>query len=209
MFLDDFGGRDVEPPATLANLFEHFKRIGVTPTHFDVIGGLVYILMLETGFVPADYSLHENETYSFNYSRLVALSRSFPYGKNRSTFTFHFYTPPFTNCDTKVVCLQTGDDIIVNGFVNEECFTVIIDPLLYFICKDITDLTVSKLQNLQHLSRNVKDGISFKARCVILSVNRVPFNCLTDLPAEIVRKINSYLNRAELSTILCNYSLNK
>lgn len=201
VFLDDYNGNG-EPPTSLTNLFEYFNEIGIVPTHFDIICGLVYILMLETGFVPADYKLHENETYCFNYSRLVALSKQLSYTRDKNVYTFNFYIPPFTDCNTKVVCIETNEDIIVNGFVNGKCFSIILDPLLYFISSNVTNLSVWKLQNLQHLSRNAKDGICFKAKCVILTVKHVPFNCLADLPNEIIRKINCYAQHTNLNNVI-------
>ncbi|KAJ8984795.1 hypothetical protein NQ317_003709 [Molorchus minor] len=105
---------------------------------------------------------------------------------------------PIYECS--LACIPAADDILVNCVVKgveNGHYNTIIDPLTYFSSSS-TCIRLNKLQNLNHLSRVVKDSVCYPAKQVILRNNGEIVDCLEQLPPEIVLFIMCYLNIKDL-----------
>lgn len=211
MLLEDF--KNKEEPRSLLNLFEYFERNKVTPNKNDILAGLVYILMLESGFVPLEHK-DRCEDYNFDYQRVLRFSNQLPNDwKKGNVYSYSLVLPPFAIYECKVACVTVAEDILVNCMVNNievGHFNTILDPLTYFLSSN-TDVRSDKLQNLRCLSRLVKDEVCYPAKQAILYKNFIIASCFEELPPEIMLLIMSYLKIEDLvhlgQTSTCFYNL--
>lgn len=198
MLLEDFKCK--EEPRSLLNLFEYFESNKLAPNKNDILAGLVYILMVESGFVPLDHK-DSCDDYNFNYRRVLRFSKQLPNNwKKANVYSYSFVLPPFTLYECKVACIVVADDILVNCVVKgieDGHFNAILDPLAYFTSSN-TCIRRDKLQNLRYLSRLVKNEVFFPAKQAILRKNFIIANCLEELPPEIMLLIMSYLKIEDL-----------
>lgn len=198
MLLEDFKYK--EEPRSLLNLLQFFERNKVTPNKNDILAGLVYILMLECGFVPVEHK-DSCEDYNFNYQRVLRFSKQLPNNwKKGNVYSYSFILPPFAIYECKVACVMMADDILVNCIVKgveDGHFNTILDPLTYFISSNI-NVKSAKLQNLRYLSKLVKNEVCYSAKQAILWKNGIIINCFEELPPEIMLLIMSYLKIEDL-----------
>lgn len=196
ILIEDFKYNEV--PETMKNVLSYLKNLDPSSSRNDILICLVYILFLETGFVPKeDYDESNVLLHSFNYQNVKKFSMKLPIGwKHHNMYSFSFVLPPFPQHELQVVCVVAAGDVLVNCIVNEidnAQFTICLDPLLYF-SSSRCDINSYNLQNVRHLSKNVKDILSYQAKQVILHQNGVVSECFEQLPPEIVLLIMSYLD---------------
>lgn len=200
-------------PTTVNNILQYLKNLDPTYTNNDVLVCLIYIIILENGFVPKeDYDDSNINTHSFDYQYVKTFSKKLPIGwKRHHMYNFSFVLPPFPQNEIQVVCLTSVDDFLVNCIINdieEAWFTVCLDPLLYFATFHC-DVNNLNLQNVRHLSKTVKDSIGFRAKQTILQKYEIMSECFDQLPPELVLLLMSYLDVKSLINLgqvnsLCN-----
>ncbi|KAJ8940475.1 hypothetical protein NQ318_010808 [Aromia moschata] len=158
-----------EEPRSLSNLLEFFEKSNLPANKTDLLVGLVYILMLESGFVPIEQR-YSCEECSFNYQRLLMFSRQLPKNwKRDSLYTFSFVLPPFQVYECSLAFVLAADDLLVNCVVKgveSGHFNTILDPLFYFT-SSTTQVSTHKLQNLNQLSRAVKNSVCYPAKQIL------------------------------------------
>lgn len=186
ILLEDFSSE--EKPKTFTNLLHVLEQDNSTSST-DLLVGLTYVLFLESGFVPIEKKEECEDGWAFDYQRLQRLSKYLPKNwKTASVYSFVLILPPFWDQKTKVTCFLLGDDLIINCITKEVEngeYTVCLDPLLYF-SGSAHNLSSKHLQNLNHLSRVVKNDICYRAKQDILHQNNVITECFEALPPEIL-----------------------
>ncbi|KAJ8965434.1 hypothetical protein NQ314_004141 [Rhamnusium bicolor] len=72
------------------------KKNKISPIRNDILVGLVYILMLESGFVPIEQK-DSCDDYSFNYQRVLKFSKArlLKNWKRDKLYCFSFVLAPF------------------------------------------------------------------------------------------------------------------
>lgn len=160
----------------------------VSQSRIDILVGLIFLLMLESGFVPSNYS-SSDVSFEFNYKRMIALSKNLPLDKQIKNKNYHLKMCLLNlqqfEVNMAIVCIS--DDLVVNCFVKgveSAHYYVLLDPLYYFTSSN-TDLRAIKFQQLDHLSREIKNKIAFPAKLSILKQNGIALPCIEDLPTEV------------------------
>lgn len=186
ILLEDFSSGAI--PKTVRNLL-HILEQNNSTSSTDLLVGLTYVLFLESGFVPVEKKEECEDGWAFDYQRLQRLSKYLPKNwKSLNVYNFIFILPPFWDQKTKVTCFLLGDDLIINCITKEVEngeYTVCLDPLLYF-SGSVYNVSSKHLQNLDHLSRIVKNDICYRAKQDILHQNGVITECFEALPPEIL-----------------------
>lgn len=196
LLVEDYKHNEV--PESVRNVLDYLRNLDPNSSKNDILICLIYLLFLESNFVPTeDYNEHNSLSNSFNYSNVKMFSKKLPVGwKNHHMYSFSFILPPFPQQEVQVVCIITAGDVLVNCIVNdieEAQFTLCLDPLLYF-SSSRCDINSYTLQNVRHLSKNVKDTLSYRTKQVIFHHNDVVSECFEELPPEIVLLIMSFLD---------------
>lgn len=196
ILVEDYKNNEV--PESMKNILQDLKNLDPSSSKNDILICLIYLLFLETGFVPKEYYDEDSLlSYKFNYPNVKKLSQKLPVGwKHHNMYSFSFILPPFPQQEVQVVCIFAAGDVLVNCIVNEiedAQFTLCLDPLLYF-SSSRCDIKSFHLQNVQHLSRNIKDNIANQAKQGILLKNEVISQCFAELPPEILLLIMNHLD---------------
>lgn len=204
LLLEDY--KYSEMPQTMKNILTYLKNLNPNSSKNDILICLIYILFLETGFVPnEDYVENSSNSTSFNYSTVKRLSLSLPrsWKSHNKLYNFTFVLPLFPHEKVYLTFIVLADDILVNCVVKEiegEQFTTCLDPLLYFSSSQC-DINSFNLQNIKHLSHIIKDNVSYHAKQVVLQQNRVISECFEQLPPEIVLQIMNNLDFRSLISL--------
>lgn len=176
-------------PASLESLV---KWLFETYHHYDskdVFVILLYHLMLESGFVPADSVLDQAFiSYGYHRNRTLFFSHSLPPNWKRSShyhFTMTLNDVPSCPCELTVV--PACEEMVVNCRLLSESFSLLLDARKYVIAGDRTTLPV--FQDLRGLSMSFKNRISYPAMVGIYQEDKAVMAHLETLPEEIKRKI--------------------
>ncbi|XP_018336409.1 F-box only protein 7-like [Agrilus planipennis] len=178
----------------------------------DVLVGLIYILMLETGFVTTDIDAPPEECLSsdFHYHRFLRCTTQLPKNwiKNVHNYNFSFILLPYRQHICHISCIPVCEDIIVNCTIegiNSSHLSILIDPFLYVLKS--SEGVKWRFQNLKSLSLYFKNEISYPAKMVILQNNNVGCACLQNLPVEVLLNIVKYLDGRALYKFkeVCKY----
>lgn len=196
ILLEDY--RYGDRPKSLLNLLEFFKNERISADKNNILAGFVYILMIESGFVPLEYT-EPVEDCDFNYQRLLKLSQSLPEGwKRHRNYCFNFILKSGPEYVCTLSCLTACDDFIINCVIKDlGSFSLLLDPFNYFV-SSLIDLDRIQFQNLNHLSRLFKNEISFPAKCMIIRKLGSVCASIEDIPLEIQLEIYSYLKIVDL-----------
>lgn len=180
-------------PQTMKNILTYLKNFDPNSGINDIMISLIYILFLETGFVPREDYVECSSYSAFNYSTVKRLSLKLPksWKSNNNLYNFIFILPLFPHQEVHLSCVVAAEDVLVNCVVNQiesDQFTTYLDPLLYFSSSQC-NINSFYLQNIKHLSYIIKDSVSYNAKQVILRHNGVILECFEQLPPEILFKI--------------------
>ncbi|KAK9877081.1 hypothetical protein WA026_016106 [Henosepilachna vigintioctopunctata] len=200
--LEDFQKDKI--PITLENLIKSFEMKEVVPSKNDFLVGCIYIFMLEYGFIPIEKKNDYNDC-GFCYKRIKELSSFSGWNKfKENSYSLSFTLPPHHLYVCKILCVKTGDDLIVNAFVKnieEVQYTCMLDILTYFTDSSHADAHLSKLQNLKILSNLFKNQIAFPVKNAILHANEIRHPCFEDLPIEIILYILKYFHGIDVMRV--------
>lgn len=192
-------------PESLKNLFKFATQEKIVLDINDVAAFLVYILMLETGFVSVEYgTAHPNTSCDFNYKRLLMLTCSLPQNwKNSNSYKMQFVLGSFIHHCCTISILVASDDIIINCTVKNlvnASYCMLLDPSLYIIKSTVAE-NAFIFQNLNCFSLMFKSCISSSCKISILEVNTSRFASLQGLPPEIIWNILKYCD----AYTVCNF----
>lgn len=190
-----------ELPQSLKNLLEYFGTTGVELSTHDTFIVFLYILMLETGFVPRDYfdDVEGNGSNDYCYHRINVMTKKFPLNwKGDRSYYISFILPCLPNAICKFFCLVAGEDILATCTLQDIKigFSYLFDPAIYIVDTNIG--TKKLFQNLRGLSVKFKSEISYRLKTFMLTTNKVPHNNLYFLPIEVILHILEYVNEKDL-----------
>lgn len=195
ILVEDYKNNEV--PQTMRNILTYLKNVDPTSSRNDILVCLIYVLFLESGFIPKEYDQSNIISHSFSYKNVKKFSLQLPVGwKKHNMYSFSFILPPFPQQEVILACIISAGDVLVNCIVTgieEAQYTLCLDPLLYFSSSHC-DVNSFNLQNMRHLSWNIKEYISYHAKQAILHQNSVVAECFEQLPPEIVLQIMTHLD---------------
>lgn len=188
------------PPQTLQNVFEYFENNGVSLNAHDTFIVFLYVLMLETGFIPKDFADDSaNDSAEFFYPRMLQMSKKFPGNwKLDRSYYINFVLPCLPADICKFFCLVSGEDILATCTIpnSKIGYSFLFDPTVYIVKNN------SKVfQNLKGLSITFKNAISFPLKVFVLSMYNIPHNSLLYLPYETLLDIMKYLNKFDIANL--------
>ncbi|KAG5888115.1 hypothetical protein JTB14_023409 [Gonioctena quinquepunctata] len=198
IFLDDFWNGD--KPQSLKNMLTHLENTEANVTRLDILVGLIYILMLENGFVPKESNEDSGYENKFDITRMLEHSKILPSGwKKQGVYVLPFKLPTFDTNECRIACYSLGDDFVINcvvkGIENGH-FCTCLDPLTYY--SSASNSKIFNLQNIRRLSAEVKNAICFPAKQSILLYYNIKVCCLEALPTEMIILITEYLDTIDL-----------
>ncbi|KAG5900197.1 hypothetical protein JTB14_008080 [Gonioctena quinquepunctata] len=174
IFLDDF--QHGEQPKTLKNVLSYMEERTPNASENDILVGLIYILMLETGFEPLNTSRQSGGDFNFNISTALKHSTQLPRNwKSEGFYKLFFTLPCFEIHECMIVCCCLEEDLLVNCVVKEVengHFFTCLDSLTYF-SSSTNDLKNLHLQNTRDFSTKVKQDICYPAKQCILRFHDV------------------------------------
>lgn len=180
-------------PRSITNLLEFFESNNLSPTKNDIIVGLIYILMLESGFIEKTCT-DVIQDCDFNYRRLLECSKTLPLSlRGNNIYNINFVLKSNSPIVCSLTLMFVSDDLLVNCTIKDVgFFSFLLDPLMYIITSTILPQGFF-FQNLDHLSRSFKDQIAFPAKIAVMEASGEIPVCLQNLPYEILHTILSYL----------------
>ncbi|KAG5900196.1 hypothetical protein JTB14_008079 [Gonioctena quinquepunctata] len=194
IFLDDF--RHGEKPRTLKNVLSYLEETTPNASEIEILVGLIYILMLETGFEPLDTSRQSGGDFNFNISTALKHSTQLPSNwKSEGFYKLSFTLPCFEIHECIIACSSLEEDLLVNCVVKEvenAHFTTLLDSLTYF-SSSTNDLRNLHFQNIHDFSTKVKQDICYPAKQCILRFYDVKVGCLEVLPSELIIVLMEYM----------------
>lgn len=180
----------------LMNLMKVFEEQEIKPSKSDFLVGCVYIFMLECGFIPKEKA----NTYSdseFSYRRIKELIPDFRWKKaNENTYCLSFILEPYQLYVCEVLCIKTGDDLVINAIVRniENAYSsIMLDILSFYTDGANQNANLKNIQNLRLMSTLFKEQIAFPIKHAILRIVEHRHPSLEDLPPEIILEILQYL----------------
>lgn len=191
-----------DPPQSLTNLLQYFETTGVELSTHDSFIVFLYILMLETGFVPREFfdDIDDgNGCNDFCYRRIIAMTTKFPSSwKGDRSYYISFVLPCLPDDICKFFCLVAGEDILATCTLQDIKigFSYLFDPAIYIV--DTKAESKKLFQNLRGLSVKFKSEISYRLKTFMLTTNSVPHNNLYFLPIEVIFHILEYVNEKDL-----------
>ncbi|XP_066247972.1 uncharacterized protein [Euwallacea similis] len=191
-----------ESPESLQNLMQFIEANSPYASRVNILVGLIFLLMVETGFVPSDNTC-SCLPFEFNYKNVMALSKNLPQQvlSSNTNYSLRLILPNLQMFEVKLLIVIVSDDLVVNCFVKgieSGCYTILLDSLKYLPSN--TNMKKVKFQHLDQLSRLFKEEIAFPAKCSILKQNGIALPCLEDLPSEIILIIMKKLSLMDLGT---------
>lgn len=197
IFVDDF--QNEEYPKSIQNILNFLEQTEPRATRNDVLIGLIYILMLETGFLPTDFK-DDNTNSSFNLRKHLEYTKKLPdTWKKDGMYKLSFMLENFEENECVVLCSSNLDDLLINCYIKgiENGFTVYLDTLTYFSSSNVSIHNV-RLQHLRGFSCKVKDNLCYPAKQAILKSHFCVQECLDVLPDELILLIMGYLRTIDL-----------
>lgn len=192
--------QDDHMPKTLVNVQTFFESKGIDLDKNDTLIILLYICMLEMGFVTKDFEHfcdEDEQGVDFNYGRILKLTESFPENwKNNDVYEFEFVLLPFPLYICSLAIIKLSDDMVINCSVKniEDCSVcIVIDPSLYVLASNI-DLIKFRFQNVRNMAILFKGTVSYKMKLSILEENNMRVACLHHLPPDILLLIVKYFD---------------
>lgn len=192
-----------DPPQSLTNLLQYFETTGFELSTHDTFIVFLYILMLETGFVPKEFfeGIEGNGCNDFCYDRIIAMTKRFPSNwKGDRSYYISFVLPCLSDDICKFFCLVAGEDILATCTLQDIKigFSYLFDPAIYIVETKVENRKL--FQNLRGLSVKFKSEISYRLKTFMLTTNNVPHNNLYFLPIEVIFNILEYVNEKDLKS---------
>lgn len=163
------------------------------PTIEEIVVLVLYILVVETGFIPfPSEPVQGDESCRYNARRLRCLSASPSRWKNKDgVYTIYFILSPFPEVMCKLVCIPVGTCFVANMYSSctDKSFAKTINPAEY-VALYPTQVTFKRLKSL---SRDFKDQVVIPIRTVILNQVHQTTVGLFALPVEVLLRIIHYL----------------
>lgn len=210
LLVEDYKFQTVMPPIISRMVHAFFLDITKTDRN-DILTGVIYLLALECGFVPVELK-GQYKNSQFNYSQVLSLSSYCPVEWKYKHFSRFALALPGCEAECNLHIIPLQEDCIVDMTYGSQMYKTIIDPLTYFTSSK-TDISMEKLQNLNHLSKLLKDDVINPCKQQILHNNNQRVACLEDIPHEAKLQICSYLSGSDLvrlgMTSKCFYEVQK
>lgn len=165
-------------PSNLRSIVENLNNNGGSDTNkFDLLVSALFVLMIETGFIPINnLDMFPFENIDFHIDRVLELNNLPDQWKNTSsnTYKINFVLQPFPAYICKMTCITMNTNLIVNLVVkNIGTYTCQFYINKYVPC-DYCTKVVLKFRNLNELSIEFKDTISLPAKYAILREEEIP-----------------------------------
>lgn len=185
-------------PKTYENLREYFEKRNIYLDRSDVIVLLLYICMLEMGFVAKDFeNICDEDSVDFNYNRILKLTQHFPENwKTNDVYEFSFTLLPFPLYTCNLTIVKISDDMLINCSIRniENCANcILIDPSLYVVSSSMNVRKI-RFQNVRTLSTLFKSKISYPMKVAILTENDIRPPHLQTLPVDVLFNIVQNFN---------------
>lgn len=170
---------------------ELVKNRMLTLNSKDIIVCLVYLMMLEEGFVPSAKA-GKHRSITFDLRQILDLATCMPTDWKRASDGTYRVDFAFMQDYCSIVCIPSQEDLIINC-VSNVCgrYTMPVDCRLFVL------ETNNKMffQNIRMLAVNFKNSIAFPAKMDIHTKNKYPAACLKDLPLEMKHYICKYIGK--------------
>lgn len=187
-------------PQTLRNAFSYLESSSMVLNTSDTFIVFLYILMLETGFVPKEFAGDAaTDCGEFCYPRILKLTERLPTKwKLDRSYYINFVLPCLPNDICKFFCIVAGEDILATCTIQDSKigYSFLFDPSVY-----IVDNNTRLFQNLRGLSIKFKDSISYPLKSFVLSMYNIPHNSLLYLPYEVVLCILRYVDKYDIRNV--------
>lgn len=189
--------RDDDIPKTLENAIRCLReQTGMTDKN-DMMVLILYICMLECGFVPLGEIDKHPPAITFNYQRILTLTSNLPKGWKTNDFLYkiNFVLQPFPLHICNLLCTVTAGDLLVNAYVrnveDSNC-SILLDASQYIISSN-TKIQVH-YQNFDILSKKFKNTVGHVVKNAILHENGEVGQSFEDLPSELVLEVVCFLD---------------
>lgn len=177
------------------------------PTLDEIAVVLLYILTVETGFVPfPSESVPGDEDCGYNIQRIRSLTASPRSWRNRDgVYHLHFVLSPFPEEKCHLVCVPVGVSLLANMYCScsRESFIMYVNPA------DYVALYPNQMifKRLKSLSFNFKKDVVIPIRTVMFNEVHQTNVGLFSLPVEVLLKIISFLQVTDFLrwTSTCKY----
>lgn len=162
----------------------------------DVICVLLYVLMIETGFVPQNVMNSDLSKCGHDFSIQTLNSiRNMPTNWKNTAKNFYeiiFNLGKFTEHPCKLVILPTDDILIVDLVISNvnkqrKTYSITIEPTKYI--QNPSHFNAPSFKNLKDLSLRFKNNVSHPAKCAVLTHEGFLNPSLLGVPDEIKIKI--------------------
>lgn len=210
-----------EIPSSLDKLIAHLYETTAPHkevTKLELIGSLVYILMLEMGYTPTmkpTYShINIDEQFvgdvSFNKKRMQIFCQ-YPRNwqvLNTNCIEMHYFLIPCQQTFDIIVSMTTfGTGITLNLIIMNNVTQELEHLFPYFIptVKYILNANApveKKFNNLRELSTDFKNKVAYPAKCTILNTDYKKHACLQYLPYELLVRISTYLSLQSFASFI-------
>lgn len=188
-----FGALLVEEYPNMSPAMQNLMFSLENPTIEEILVVLLYILIVESGFVPFPSDpVPGDGSYSYNAQRLKQLSaRPRSWRDVDGVFRIYFTLASFVDEKCKLVCVPVGSCFVANMYsrCSDRTFALVINP------SDYVALYPNQVifKRLKSLSYNFKNQVVIPARTVILNEIHQTSVGLFALPVEVLLKIIKYL----------------
>lgn len=199
MLVEDL--EDDRMPKTLINVQTFFESQGIVLDRNDTLVILLYICMLEMGFVMKGFEHfcdEDEQGVDFHYGRILKLTESFPLNwRNNDIYEFEFVLLPFPSYVCSLTIIKVSDDMVINCSVREvedSATCLVIDPSLYVLTSSQVNVNKFRFQNVRNLSIFFKNTVCYKMKLSIVEENDMRVACLHHIPADILLLIVKYFD---------------
>nr|CAD7265986.1 unnamed protein product [Timema shepardi] len=162
---------------------------------------LLFLLIVESGFVPADLTAEQTlkNDLKLNLSRAEAMKHGLVGWRESGSYYFNLALRTLPEPVCRLVVVPTQAMLIVNLVCADQdvpAFATVMDPHYYITeKKDVSSLDRDfKCRHLKELSVRVKDKLAVPVRSHILNKRGILNASLLGVPCEVVWKILEYLD---------------
>lgn len=184
------------PPQSLANLLDYFSATELDINDIFIL--LLYILTLETGFVPKELlDSSTDKSIDFTHNRVLRMTERFPEKwKGDRTYFIDFVLPKCPSHVCQLFCLVSDDDVLATFRLKEDLigYSHLFDPKAFIVGP-------RHFQNLRGLSVQFKDKVCFPVKTTILSMHDVQHSSLAFLPFELLVAIMGLLRESDIVNV--------
>ncbi|XP_050511590.1 uncharacterized protein LOC126887801 [Diabrotica virgifera virgifera] len=196
-------------PQSVKNIITSLEQCVTEPSRNDILVGVIYILMLEYGFVP-NHCKDSSPNQGFNLKQLLEYSKELPQNwKEHGIYTLWFYLKGYEQNQCNIVCCPSLDDLIVNCYITKienSVFTMLVDSLSYFSSSNVNARRLN-FQNLKGLSFKIKSTICYPVYQTILRSHLRFDKCMEAMPFELILLLKKYLRKFDFQNFQIAFNI--